>query len=83
MPDIHPCIGCGQTTTAKCQICSRCLGIGKHKPKAAAAAAMGPLDTTNHEEDHRYNEDSMGPHPSDDRSSYDWTDPFDAYDYED
>jgi len=81
MNDIHPCIGCGRTTTAKSQICSHCLGVGKWKSKASAVAAAGPFERTNHEEDHCYDENSMGPHTSDERSSYEWMDEADAYDY--
>ena len=81
MKDIHPCIGCGRTTTAKSQICLRCLGYGKWKPKASAVADSGPCEKTKGEEDHRYDENAMGPHTSDERSAYEWVDPFDAYDY--
>ena len=79
--DIHPCLGCGRTTTAKCQICAHCLGVGKHKPKASAVADSGPFTMVVGEEEHDYSESAMGPHTSDERSSYEWVYPFDGYDY--
>jgi hypothetical protein len=80
--EIHPCLGCGKTTTARCQICDSCLHLRRHKyVELNAVAGSTPMEHLYDEFSHDYSEDSLGPHGIDDRFGWEFIEKqFEKYD---
>lgn len=75
MKEVYVCIGCGRNTTARCQICDKCTQMRKScRDERGAASASGPFTELRDEFEHDYSEQSLGPHTSDERWSWWWTD---------
>lgn len=73
--DAHSCIGCGRLTTAESQTCYRCMQYGRFKRSTlGSASASGPLTELYQECEYDYSENSLGPHTSDERWNWQWTD---------
>jgi len=64
--EVHSCLGCGRTTTSRCQICWHCLRIGKWREKDSPNS-FGPWEELVSECEHNYSENALGPHTSDER----------------
>ena len=75
MSTAHSCLGCGRLTTAKCQICRTCMhDRDSGEDILGSAFSCGPLTELYDEYNHDYSEDALGPHTSDERWSWQYTD---------
>ncbi len=72
MAEIKSCLFCGRDTKSKCQICNRCLGIGKYKKIDTANAKFHPKQELFGECEYDYGEDALGPHESDKRWNFEF-----------
>jgi len=73
--DAHSCLGCGRFTVSKSQICTKCTpNRDSETAKRGVAGSYGPLEELSMEFSYNYSEDALGPHVSDTRWNWEWTD---------